>query len=416
MAKWALVFSVAGLFFMAAPAAWAAGIRERGGQAAAGGGPPSGNTARPSASSVAANEAGDAQRPPVDLFDAEVVPSYATGFSVAYHGTYKVVRVTRPWPGAKGGFEYLLVERGAQAPAGYPNAVRVTIPVHSVVALSATYLAEIGMLGEMATLKGIQRSSYVYSREVRLGVQRGRIAQVGEGAATNVELLIALRPDVVFAVGSGGAGEIYPKLLEAGLPVVLDGDWAEPTPLGRAEWIKFIALFYNKEREANALFAAIAAEYNRLKALAAKAPDRPTVFVNAPWQGSWGMPGGKSYVAALLRDAGADYLWANTGASGTQPLSLEAVIDRAANADFWLNTGDYRTRADALAADPRFAQFKAFKDDDLYNNNARVTPEGGNDYWESGPVRPQVVLADLIKIFHPGLLPGHELTYYRRVR
>jgi len=414
MRKWALIFSVTGLLVMAASAAWGAGMREGEGQAGAGGTPLSTDTAQRAAPPAGADET--ARHPPIDLFPAEVVPAYATGFSVAYHGTYKVVRVTRPWPGARASFEYLLVERGTPVPAGYPNALRVTIPVRSVVALSATYLAEIGMLGEMATLKGIQRAAYVYSREVRASVESGKIAQVGEGSATNIELLIALRPDVVFAVGSGGAGELYPKLLESGLPVVLDGDWAEPTPLGRAEWIKFIALFYNKEREANALFATLAAEYNRLKALAAKASDRPTVFVNAPWQGSWGMPGGKSYVAALLRDAGADYLWADTDASGTLFLSLEAVIDRAANADFWLNTGDFRSRAEALAADPRFARFKAFKEDDLYNNIRRETPEGGNDYWESGPAQPQVVLADLIKIFHPGLLPAHELYYYRRVR
>jgi len=416
MTKWALVLLAVGFLGMAASAAWASGMREGGGNAAASGGPLSADKAQGPTGPVAADGTGGVRDSPADLFPAKVAPAYATGFSVAYHDTYKVVRVTHPWPGATTGFEYLLVERGTAAPAGYPGAIRVTVPVRSVVALSATYLAEIGMLGEMATLKGIQRAAYVFSRHIRSSAARGEIAQVGEGAATNIELLVALRPDVVFAVGSGGAGELYPKLLEAGLPVVLDGDWAERTPLGRAEWIKFIALFYDKEREADTLFAAVAAEYNRLAALAAKAPDRPTVFVNAPWQGSWGMPGGKSYVAALLRDAGADYLWADSDATGTLFLSLEAVIDRAADADYWLNTGGYHSRSDALAVDPRFARFRAFRRDELYNNNARETPEGGSDYWESGPAQPQVVLADLIKIFHPGLLPDHELYYYRRVK
>ncbi len=404
----ALIVSVAGLLALAS-AVWGAGVREGGGQAVR-------ETAPQSDGAALAPQPAESGQRSGELFPATVAPSYATGFSVTYHDTYKLVRVTRPWPGARTSFEYLLVERGTKPPSGYPGAVRVTVPVRSVVALSETYLAEIEMLGETASLSGIDRAAYVYSARIRAGVAQGRIKQVGEGAATNLELLVALRPDLVLTSSSGGGGELSAKLLEAGLPVVIDGDWAEPTPLGRAEWIKFIALFYDKEREANTLFASVAAEYNRLKALAQGARSRPTVFVNAPWQGSWGMPGGGSYVAALLRDAGADYLWADSDSSGTQFLSLEAVIDRAASADFWLNPGDFRSRADALAVDPRFAQFRAFRRDALYNNNARVTPEGGNDYWESGPARPQVVLADLIKIFHPRLLPDHELYYYRRVR
>lgn len=350
----------------------------------------------------------------------ELVPdatslSYATGFSVADHATYKVVRVTRPWPGARTGFEYLLIQRGAPAPAGYPGAIRVTIPVRSVVALSEPELAEIAMLGETATVKGIGRVSYVYNAEIRKMAKQGKIAELGEGASIEIEPLVALGPDLVITNGYGGSDTSYAKLIEAGLPVVVDGDWAEPSPLGRAEWIKFIALFYDKERLADTLFARVASEYHRLKALAAGAERRPTVFVNAPWQGSWGMPGGRSYLARLLRDAGADYLWGATDSSGTLPLSLEAVIDRAMGADFWLNTGSYRTLAALLAADPRFAHFRAVERDAVYNDDARARDDGANDYWESGPAQPQVVLADLIRIFHPRLLPGHSLYYYRRL-
>jgi iron complex transport system substrate-binding protein len=214
---------------------------------------------------------------------------------------------------------------------------------------------------------------------------------------------------------TGNEQDSYPKLREAGLPVVINAEWSEQEPLAMAEWIKFIALFFNREAEAEAIFNNIAEEYIRLKGRAAVVQDRPTVLTGAPFQGTWWMAGGRSFFARLLEDAGAVYLWNDNDDTGAIPLSFEAVYARAAYADFWINTGYWEHRVEALEEDPRFAEFRAYRAGTMYNNNNRVNGYGGNDFWESGRANPHLVLADLVAIFHPELLPGHEFVYYRKL-
>jgi len=346
----------------------------------------------------------------------EVSIDYASGFRVDDHGTYRLVTVTRPWPGADHELRYLLVRRGTPVPSGYGGIPVIRTPIRSIVALSSTFLAEISELGETSTIQGVQSVSYIYSPEIRRLVRDGTIKTVGEGQSLNVEELIAMQPEIIMASAYGGSDELLARLEQAGLPVVVNGDWAELSPLGRAEWIKFIGLFYGEQRRAAHDFDRVASEYQRLARLAAKADSRPTVFANAPWQGRWDVPGGRSYMARLLADAGASYLWADNSSTGSLSLDFEAVFQRAAAADYWINPGSWRSMAEARSADPRFAQFRAFKEGHLYNSIARTTPDGGNDYWESGPAHPELVLADLIRIFHPNLLPGRALYYFERLR
>jgi iron complex transport system substrate-binding protein len=151
--------------------------------------------------------------------------------------------------------------------------------------------------------------------------------------------------------------------------------------------------------------------YEDLKTLAAGAEDKPTVFANTPFGDSWFMPGGQSYLGQLLADAGATYLWADDASTGSIPLDFETVFDQAADADFWVNT--YQTTvADLLATDERFGDFAALENGGVYTNNARINANGGSDYYESGVANPDVILADLIRIFHPDLLPDHDLYFY----
>src|SRR5262249_21380263 len=143
---------------------------------------------------------------------------------------------------------------------------------------------------------------------------------------------------------------------------------------------------------------------------------RPTVFANTPYQGTWFMPGGKSYLAQFFADAGADYLWKDDPSTGSVSLSFESVFDKAADADFWVNAGFFWTqKADALADDSRCEHVAAFNSGQVYTNNGHVNANGGSDCFESGVADPDRILADLVKIFHPDLLPDHELYYYRQL-
>ena len=191
----------------------------------------------------------------------------------------------------------------------------------------------------------------------------------------------------------------------------------ETTPLGRAEWGKFLALFYNTEKEANEFFAQTAATYNELTTLTAGIEAKPTVFLNTAWEGTWYVPGGKSYLANFIADAGGDYLWSDDSSTGSLYLSYEEVLDVAGtNGEIWLNPGGFSfSAADVLMLDERYGEFSAYQNGEMYNNNNRLSEMGGNDFFESGIAYPEVILADLIVIFHPELLPDHELQYYLKL-
>jgi iron complex transport system substrate-binding protein len=205
--------------------------------------------------------------------------------------------------------------------------------------------------------------------------------------------------------------------MEAGFNVVLVSDFMETTPLGRAEWIKFMALFFNREAAAEEHFADVAARYEEMAALVHGIEEKPTVLMGFENRGTWYLPGGQNYMARYVADAGGNYLWADDDSSGRIPLDFEAVYEQGGNADYWLNLSQFWTSLDdVLAGDERYANFAPFTAGTIYNHNARLNEGGGNDFNESGHANPDVILADLIKIFHPNLLPDHELIYYRHLK
>ncbi|MCA1917340.1 ABC transporter substrate-binding protein [Methanospirillum hungatei] len=352
----------------------------------------------------------------------QVYPEYATGFSVEYHEDYKVVTVTKPWRGSDESYTYVLVKPGVNPPHLGKGEEIITIPSERFVSLSSTYLPYLPILGITSSLKGVTNPNTVYTPEVRNLIQEGKVLDVsggGSGMATgiNLETLIDLNPDLVMTYATGQPEyDAHPKLQEAGIPVVLNAEYMEEDPLGRAEWIKFISVFFNREKEANAYFEEIKKEYQSLeKSVHSRNDTYPTVFVNNNWHGTWNMAGGRSFVAELLRDAGADYLWSDDTTTGSIPLDFEIVYDRAQKADYWLNPGTAMTLQELLGEDARYSEFAAVKSKKIYNNNARVNAGGGNDYWESGVAHPEVILKDLIKIFHPEVVSDHNLVYYRHL-
>jgi iron complex transport system substrate-binding protein len=231
-----------------------------------------------------------------------------------------------------------------------------------------------------------------------------------------MERLINLQPDLIMTYGIGDPQlDQQGKLEEAGFKVAINGEYMETTPLGRTEWVKFIAAFFDKDVEAERLFADIARRYEAQAAKARAARERPTVFSGANYRGVWHMPGGNSFEARFLSDAGADYLWKDDHSIGSIPMNVETVIARAKDADIWLNPEACRSRSELLGEDERYAVFRAFLTGRVYNNNAKINAGGGNDVWETGIAHPDRVLADLVSIIHPELLPGQERTWYRQL-
>ena len=350
-----------------------------------------------------------------DLYPDKVRIEYSDVFDVEYHNNYKIVTISQPWPGAEAGFTYLLVQRGTEVPASVEANKTIEIPVRSIVTMSTSYLPHLEMLGLVDTLVGHDAFAWVTSETILNRIDSGAVAEVGSGPTVNVESLIDMEPDLIMTYGMGGEWDSHPKLEEAKLPYVINAEWNEQSPLGRAEWLKFMAVFFNKESEVNEQFESIVDDYTALAEMASSVAIKPTVFTGAPYQGTWWVSGGGSYAAQLLADAGADYVWSDDDSTGSLMLDIESVFELAGEADFWINVGYWNSLADAKAADDRFANFSAHKQGTVYNYNNRLGPNGGNDYLESGPANPHKVLADLIDIFHPGLLSDHELYYYKRL-
>jgi iron complex transport system substrate-binding protein len=354
--------------------------------------------------------------PDVDYFPEKITLSDSVGWTIAYANNYKVITVLNPWRDADVQFRYVLVQCGTPPPADVGDAQVIEAPIDTIVTMSTTQLPHLNELDLLDRLIGVDNFRFINTPAVVQKIEAGELVEIGGGSEVNVEQAIDLDPDLIMTYGVGNPeNDAHPKLIEAGLQVALNSEYMETSPLGRAEWIKFTGAFFNQEAAATAVYDNIAERYNEIAAQARDVSDKPPVFTGAPFQGTWSMPGGNSYVARLLADAGADYLWANDDSTGSQQLSFEAVFERAQDANFWLNTSSWQSLADGLAADERFAEFSAFQNGNVFNNNVRLNENGGNDYWETGVTNPHLVLADLIKIFHPELLPDHELYFYQQL-
>lgn len=339
-----------------------------------------------------------------------------TGFSIEQRTGYKILKVSNLWPGSNATRTYVLYPRGSQPPKDIKADLFIQVPVQRVVLYSTTYIPALETIGELDSIVGVDNADYVYSPALRSRIQAGKVVQTSKNWMPDIEGLIALKPDVIFNYGLGNEWDTFPKMQEAGLPVVLLGEWNEQDPIARAQWAIFIAAFFNKESQASERITALSKAYTTLKNLASSTAVRPKVLVNGPFRGVWTVSGGQSFMARLIQDAGGDYLWSDNKDTGGLNLSVEAVFERAMHADIWLNPVYGAKRiADVRAIDPRFATLPVLQKGQVWTNELRMSPGGGNDYYESAVMNPNLVLADLIAIFHPELLPGHTFTYYKKL-
>lgn len=353
----------------------------------------------------------------VDYFPAKASITQTEGFSIEYHDTYKLLTVKTPAPGATAALTYVLVQCGTEPPAGFEPAQIITVPVKRVVAMSTTYLSVLDDLGLLDRLVGVDDATYTYNQKVIELFAAGKLKAIGSGAGLNLEAAIELKPDLIITFGSGSTDfDSHPKLLEAGLKVVLNAEWLDTSPLGRAEWGKFIAVFFNQEAAAETWFTEIADGYAKVKAIASKAGSPPKLAYGTPYQGTWYLPGGASFAAQLIRDAGATYPYAADTSTASLPLSFEEAYSTTRDAAYWINLPFVPDLAALLAQDRRFADFDAYKKGAVWNNDLRSNAAGGSDYYESAVVRPDLVLADLVAIVHPDKMPGHEFYYYRQLK
>jgi iron complex transport system substrate-binding protein len=340
---------------------------------------------------------------------------YASGFKISSIGNAKLVEVTYPYQGATSGYQYLLVPRGEQPPSGIEGAKVIFTPVKSIVCTSTTHIPLLDYLDETDKLTGFTTTDYISSEKMRRRIDEGKVTELGVDKGINLERLAMLKPDVVMGYTMTSDYGQFKKIEELNVPVVINAEYLERHPLGRAEWIKFVALFFNKEKHADSVFTVIEKKYLETKALVDSVKTKPTVLSGIMYGDAWFLPGGENYASKILKDGGCDYLWSNDPSHGFLQVAFEKVYDQAKNADLWIGVGNFKTLKEVEDADHRYAKFKAFQQKQVYTYNAREGAKGGSEFLELGYLRPDIILQDLVKIAHPKLLPEYKLYFHKRL-
>jgi iron complex transport system substrate-binding protein len=335
---------------------------------------------------------------------------YAKNFEIHYFENYTKLKVRNPWQGADN-VEYNYILSSSHK---IKNSIKT--PIQKAIVLSTTHIGLIDFVGESDKIIGVSGLDFVNNAKIIYNATQKKVHDVGYGVNLNYELLLKLKPDVVFVYGVNAETKAQiDKLNDLGINAVIIAEYLEETPLAQAEWVKFMACFFEKSTETSQKFDEIAKTYQDLKKLASNVSTKPSVMANLPYNGIWYVAGGKSFPATLLKDAGANYIWKHISSSEAVPMSIEKVILAAENADFWINSGNVNSLEQISNVDERVGNLKALKNKNIYNNNKICSPKGGNDYFESGICNPHILLKDLISILHPELLPNYEPRYYYRL-
>ncbi len=359
-------------------------------------------------------------------------PAYAKGFLVEYYETYKILHILQPFSNdnydsvatKRDTLSYVLAQQNAILPKNIAHLPIIKIPVKKIIVLSTTHLALLELLEAENIIIGASNTDYIYSEKIKDLVTTKKITKI-DNQNLNTEQILALSPDLVMASALPATQyKQYQPLIAAGVPVLLNAEWLEKTPLGKTEWLKVMAVLLNKEQKASILFDKITTKYLQIKVLVNNFTDnliknkkaKKTVFCGFPYKDTWHTPAGESFMANFLADAGANYIFADVKGTASIPISMEKIYQKCTSADIWLNV-DIPTSQENSKNFELMKGLKAYQTKEIYSRNKRISGQG-NDYWESGVVRPDVVLEDLVKIFYPELQKSFvekELFYYKKV-
>lgn len=291
------------------------------------------------------------------------------------------------------------------------------LPLKDVMVVPTAAIAYLNEIGETERITGISQPDFIYNPKVQTRLKENKIMEIGTFNELFIEKILMSKPDVFISTSGSTLAKFHELLKKEGIKILYIDEYEELEPLAKAEYIRVFGKLFGKEQKADSIFKQIEKNYRRIQTtILEKSEKRPSVLLNQIYGDVWYMPGGKSFQANLIRDAGGNYLWESDSGTGSLNLSFETVFEKASHADFWINAGDYPSRDVLMARYPQYEWFSAFRNSRVYNWNKRKSATGANDYFETGTARPDWVLKDLAAIFHPELFPGHELYFYERLK
>jgi len=342
---------------------------------------------------------------------SSVTISHAKGFQIDHFSHYTKVTLHNPWTNDNKPYAvyYLYKNDSTLLPAG---GIKLKIPLGSLAVNTFSYFAFLSLLDEGDAITGVTDGFRIYHPDILRKLDTGEITDLGDPFHPNVEKTMALKPQAVINSAYAQRDNYSERLIDAGFPMIYSLEWMENSPLARAEWIKLIAAFFDKEAMADSIFTGIENRYLQLREKIKNVAQQQSVMGGDMFQGTWYVPGGKSFNATLFRDAQLDYRYKNNKESGSIGLDIESVLTQFGKADYWFGC-EADTYAGLVEKDAKYLLLESVKKRQVFNNHNRTTPSGGNDYFESAIANPDLVLSDLVKAAYPEILPLYSFTYIK---
>ena len=360
--------------------------------------------------SCAEKQVENQQKTPVPL-------DFATGFKLYQGNGFWEIEVSKGYAGSSETYRYLVLDSGVNLNSSGYDAV-VQLPIDSVVLTSTTQVPHLDALDLADVLVGFPQTDLISSTTARARIAAGKVKDLGAGPSANPELVLDLQPDWIMISTLGDDLRYLDIFKQAGIPTLINGEYVEQNPLGRAEWIKFTGVLLGIYPAALAQFEQIKKDYKEAERLASSLQnkERPKVLSGVIYQDIWYAPGGESWAAQLLEKAGGSYVFGKEGAAGSLQLNYEVVLDQGTLAPIWIGAADFASLTEMGKIEPRYQAFAAWETGEVYTYTAKKGETGGLEYFELGYLRPDLILKDLIKILHPELLPGYEPYFYQKLK
>lgn len=340
-------------------------------------------------------------------------PEYAKGFLIEDFKQYQVLYILQPYTDKKDTIRYILSKDKSQVPSNLQKLPFIKTPIQKIITTSTTHLALLEALESLDVLVGANSLDYIFSKKIQQKVLANNVVKLAD-QTVEVEKILALKPDLVMISGMESSRmPNYQKIIDAGIPVFINSEWLEQHPLGKAEWIKVMGFLLQKEAQADNFFKEVSSKYLTIREKANKVQNKKSIAAGVPYKDTWYVPAGESFGTVFLRDAGAKYVFSDTKGTGSLQMTKEAVFDKFANADIWLNAEPPAQIGNTFFCE--YQQFNSVKQKQIYDRQNRLSTSGGNDYWESGVIHPEWVLSDLVKILYPEILPQEPFYYYRKI-
>ena len=354
-------------------------------------------------------------QPGTDYYPVKSTLEHAKNFSIEYHDSYQVLTVNEPTQGGSP-VSYVLVHCGAPTPelsGPLSGATVVTTPLTSIYSASTSHLPNFPILGILPSLTGVGSKALISEQDVAARAAEPDVKEFAAAGTIDAETVIAGKPGAIITAGYDDPA--YPTIAAAGMPVLADAEWLENDPLGRAEWVKYFAALTGTEEKAQQFFDTLSSDYQKIAASVPAGTAAVSVVPGQPYQGTWYVPGGGSYFNRLLKDAAGTTAWADDPSTGSISTDVETVLAKAGTDPVWLASTTWTTAAEAVADEPRVADFTAYQQGNVWNAAKDVTASGGNNFYELGVARPDLVLGDLVAILHPELAPDHDFAFYLKL-